>query len=453
VLIQREDAMTVAKITVESVKAVSIPVQGKREYLWDEEVKGFGLMVTDKGVRSYILQYRIGGRGAPTRRVTLGKHGSPWTPTTARKRALELLEQVRRKVDPFDAEREAVAVARAAKVQAKALSVIETRLAFDKIAKNYISKGTWVDGTRIRSWSTYERIIERDLKPSFGSTPLTRISSDDITELLIKLEDRGPSAARRAHIVLTNIFSFATRAEKRHFKPTQSPMLEVHSPDQSAVRDHHLSDAELRLVWKAAGDMGWPWCEIIRLLILTGQRLREVAHVPWTELNVPERSWIIGSLRAKNGDAHLVPITDSALAIWSALPSIKNDADLVFPSSVGTPLSAISKMKRKLDAKILALMKDEAKEAGSDPAKVKLEDWRLHDLRRTASVGMQRQGVPREVIDEVLNHRTGGRTGITGVYQVYRFKPEKADALARWDSLVKTILEGGSNVVQFRGVA
>lgn len=434
--------MPVGKITKETVDAVAVPAPGKREHLWDDTVKGFGLMVTDKGVRSYILQYRIGGRGSQTRRVTIGRHGSPWTPATARRRALDLLEQVRRKVDPFDAERAAVAAAQAEKVQAKAVAVIETKLAFDKIAKDYIAKGTYIDGKRIRSWVDYERIIERDLKPKFGTTPLTRISSDDITELLIELEDRAPSAARRAHVVLSNICAHAAKHHKRHFKATQSPMLDVHSPDQSAARDRHLTDAELRLVWKAAGGMEWPWCEIIRLLILTGQRLREVAHVPRPELNLPERAWIIASERSKNGDPHLVPITDSALAIWKGSPSIKNDANLVFPSTVGTALSAISKMKKKLDAKILALMKDEASEAGDDPDDVKFEDWRLHDLRRTASVGMQRLAVPREVIDEVLNHRTGGRTGITGIYQVYRFQKEKAEALASWDKLVASIVAG-----------
>ena len=99
--------MATGKITKRSVDAVPVPLpgSGRREYLWDEEVKGFGLMVTDKGHRSYIAQYRIGGRSGQTRRVTIGKHGSPWTPDSARKRALELLEQVRRRIDPFDAER------------------------------------------------------------------------------------------------------------------------------------------------------------------------------------------------------------------------------------------------------------------------------------------------------------------------------------------------------------
>jgi integrase len=342
---------------------------------------------------------------------------------------------------------------KARKIEEKDRSVVLTKLAFDTIAADYIKKGTWVNGKRIRSWANYERIIERDLKPRFGSTPLVHISSDDITELLQEIGDRANSAARRAYIVISNIFAYAAENHTRHFKAKDSPMPDVPSPAQASKRDRHLTDAELRLVWQASGGMGWPWCEIIRLLILTGGRLREVAHVPWGELNLAERTWLIPGARTKNGDPHLVPISDSALAIWEGLPVIKNDENLVFPSTVGTALSAISKTKRKLDAKILALMQKEAEEAGGEPTKVVVADWRLHDLRRTASVGMQRRGVPREVIDAALNHRTGAQTGITGVYQVYRYHAEKADAFAKWDALVNSIVTSNGSVVQLRGVA
>jgi hypothetical protein len=92
--------MVIGKITKRTVEAVEKPPEGKRAYLWDEVVKGFGLMVTDKGKGSYIVQYRIGGRGSPTRRVTIGTHGSPYTAEKATARPKELLDQVRRKVDP-----------------------------------------------------------------------------------------------------------------------------------------------------------------------------------------------------------------------------------------------------------------------------------------------------------------------------------------------------------------
>src|SRR5438045_419497 len=105
--------MPTGKITKEAVDGLPLPPTGKRGHLWDDTLKGFGVMVTSNGARSYIVQYRTGGRGTPTRRYTIGKHGSPWTPKTARDRALAVLEQVRRRIDPLDAERAARAEGRA----------------------------------------------------------------------------------------------------------------------------------------------------------------------------------------------------------------------------------------------------------------------------------------------------------------------------------------------------
>ena len=104
--------LAIGKITKRAVDAVEKPASG-RMFLWDDALKGFGLMVTHKGARSYILQYRIGGRGSPTKRATIGQHGNPWTAEQARDRAEELLSMVRRKIDPIEAGRERLAAERA----------------------------------------------------------------------------------------------------------------------------------------------------------------------------------------------------------------------------------------------------------------------------------------------------------------------------------------------------
>ena len=440
--------MATGKITKDTVDAVPVPPTGKRNHLWDETLKGFGLMVTHNGVRSYLIQYRIGGRGNPTRRVTIGKHGSPWTPKTARDRAADLLHQVRCKVDPFDAEKDLISAAKQRKADQAAQKIIETKLAFDKIGRDYIDKRA---KATIKTWKEYESIFDRDLKPALGSSPITTISPADIVDLLDKVGERGPTASLRAYNVLRAIFSFAAEKHKRYFKAANSPMLDISRPGTVVKRERHLSDYELRFVWQAAGGLGWPYCEIIRLLILTGQRLREVAHVPWPELDLTERTWIIPGSRTKNGEATLVPLNDGALKIYTETAKIKNKADLVFLSSSNTAITAFSKMKKRLDGMTLALMRKDAEEAGGDPIDITMQDWRLHDLRRTATVGMQKLGIQREVIEEVLNHKTGSRDGIVGVYQVYRFQAEKAAALAAWDQRVTAIVDGKpmpSNVIE-----
>lgn len=428
--------MATGKITKRAVDGVPVPPEGKRSHLWDDSLKGFGLMVTDKGARSYILQYRIGGRGNPTRRVTIGKHGSPWTPETARNRASELLEQVRRKVDPFDKEREKVEAAKAEKENKAAQEVVLGRLAFDTIADNFISGYA---KKNIKSWKEYEGVIARDLKPAFGSTPLPSIAAPDISDLLDQIGERGSTTALRTYNVLRAIDVYALEKEKRYYKAAQSPLNEVQRPRTVAKRDHHLSDDDLSQVWQAAGGMGWPFMPIIRLLILTGQRLREVAHMQWKELDLGAATWLIPGERTKNSQSTLVPLSPEALAIITDLPKIKNDHDLVFPSSSGTALTAFSKPKAKLDATILAQMQEAAQAAGGDVEDVQLKDWRFHDLRRTLAVGCQKLGVPVEVTEEILNHRSGTRDGIVGVYQVYRFQDEKAEALTAWGKRVKAL--------------
>jgi hypothetical protein len=97
--------MATGRITKRSVEAIPLPVAPKREFLWDDTLKGFGVMVTERGVRSYILQYRLGGRGHPTKRATIGQHGNPWTAEKAREHATDLLEAVRKGIDPVEAAR------------------------------------------------------------------------------------------------------------------------------------------------------------------------------------------------------------------------------------------------------------------------------------------------------------------------------------------------------------
>jgi hypothetical protein len=122
----------------------------------------------------------------------------------------------------------------------------------------------------------------------------------------------------------------------------------------------------------------------------------------------------------------------------------------VFPSSENTAPSGYSKAKRKLDAAMMALARKEAEKAGGNAAEVVIEPWRLHDLRRTCSTGMQRLGVRFEVNEAVLNHRSGSKAGVAGVYQRHEWKDEKRSALNAWAAHIGLILSGAeeTNVVQ-----
>lgn len=441
--------MATGRITKRAVDAIPPPPAGKRAYLWDDTLKGFGCMATDKGVKSYLVQYRIGGRGSPTRRVTIGRHGSPWTPDGARDRAAELLEQVRRKVDPFDTQREELSATRAAKeAQAKADAAL-AKLAFGMVADGYIAKAK----KTLRRASEQEQVINRDLRPVFGPTPLPSITADEITDHLGKVAERSTSAALKAYVALRAIYGFAHDKHRKLFPKSASPLAEVERPKAGGQRERHLNDRELRLLWEASRVVGWPFGPIYQLLILTGLRLREVAEGHWSEIDLEEHRWNIPGARMKNGKAHWVHLSAPAMAIIKDLPRVcKDDADFIFSTNGETAVSGFSRAKSRLDAAMGKIAAADAADAETQPDKT--VPFVVHDLRRTFARGCQRGGYPPEVVERLLGHITDTESGLKGVYQTYGFEAERVEATDKWAARVLRIVQGGSaRVVKLRGAA
>ena len=188
-----------------------------------------------------------------------------------------------------------------------------------------------------------------------------------------------------------------------------------------AKRERVLTDAELAAVWKATDGPG-PFNAIVRMLMLTGQRREEVTAMTWEEIASDLSTWTVPASRAKNGAAHIVPLSPQAQAILRAAPRVRG-TDLVFPGRNG-PFNGFSKAKEALDKAS------------------RVKDWRLHDLRRTMATGLQRLGVRLEVTEAVLNHVAGSRAGIVGVYQRHAWADEKRAALNAWGEHVAAIVEG-----------
>jgi integrase len=433
--------MATGKISKTTVEEISPPPVGKRELLWDDTLKGFGVMVTPNGARSYLVQYRIGGREAPTRRYTIGKHGSPWTAEKARREAQAVLEQVRRRIDPLDAARAVVADGNAAKALAEANKVVLDRLGFSTFAERFIDKYAKVE--QPKSWKETQGVIRRDLKPAFLDKPLPDITDADIVELLDELGDRSASAARKGYSALSGIFRYACDKERRHMPKAKSPMLGIYPPSKAGKRERTLTDAELRLVWLAAGGLGWPFGPIVRLLVLTGQRRDEVAGMAWAEVDRPGAMWLLPGERSKNGLPNLVHLSAPAMAIIDELPAIKSKAGLVFTTTGETAVSGFSKVKARLDASMLELMRGEAMDGGAtqeEADRLALNPWTLHDLRRTLATGCQRLKFATEITEAVINHVSGSRAGIVGVYQTYKYAEEKKVALDAWGRHVAAVV-------------
>jgi integrase len=235
-----------------------------------------------------------------------------------------------------------------------------------------------------------------------------------------------------------------------------NPFAELPIAKSIAKRERVLTDNEIAEIWRAAGEAAAPYGTIVRLLILTGQRRAEVAGMAWDEISNDLTTWTLSGERTKNGTVHTVPLSPAVYDLLRAtLPQGANgrptNGSLVLPGAVGTPFAGWSKAKRGLDKAIM-----DARGKGAARASTRtspLVPWSIHDLRRTVATGLQRLGVRLEVTEAVLNHISGSRGGIAGVYQRHDWATEKRAALNSWAAHLAATLSGKSEsekVVQLR---
>lgn len=198
-----------------------------------------------------------------------------------------------------------------------------------------------------------------------------------------------------------------------------------------AKRDRVLSDIEIGLIWRAAGMLGWPWRQFLRLLLVLGQRRDEVAGMRWAELASDRSLWTIPAERSKNSKAHIVRLPSEARTVLAEVPRL-DGCPFVFSTTGRTPISGFSVAARRLDAAIANLRAGEAKDAG-EPPPAPLPDWRWHDIRRTMVTWLAGAGFPPHVADKLLNHTTTtGLSDVARVYQRAEFLPERKAALEAW---------------------
>ena len=211
--------MPSGRITKSRVDGLSPPVG--EQFLWDTDVRGFGVKATASGAKSYLIQYRIGGRGAKVRRLTIGKHGSPWTPETARTEAKRLLLQVGQGIDVAEARRE-----KARRAQDLGFSSY-----VDRFVDNYLRE-RWE-----RSWKDAQWELKRYAVPLLRDKPLPDITRSDIKAVLETL--RGKVASRRKlYAILRRLFRWAVSEEDLE----RSPLEGMEAPPLPPSRDHVLAD-------------------------------------------------------------------------------------------------------------------------------------------------------------------------------------------------------------------
>lgn len=151
-----------------------------------------------------------------------------------------------------------------------------------------------------------------------------------------------------------------------------------------------------------------------------------MSSLSWNELDRNERNWTLPGDRAKNGEPNCIPLNALAISVLDSVAGSQNwpRKGKIFPTSTGGSFTGYHKGKERLDQLVAR--------DGGDP----IAPWRLHDLRRTLATGFQRLGVRFEVTEAVLNHVSGSRAGVAGIYQRHDWKAEKREAMDLWNDHV-----------------
>jgi len=415
-------ASELTPVAIERMK----PGASRRE-IPDGRIGGLYLIIQPSGAKSWAFRYRAAG---VPKKLTLGK----WPMVdlkTAREDATQAYLSSQRGGDPA-AERVATRVAsRAPKVSADRDLVEEV---VDAFIRRYAKPNQ-------KSWAETKRILDREVvnRPEgkgWRGRHLAEIGRADVHELLDGVVDRGsPVMANRVLAALRKMCAWSVDRGII----AASPCTGIKAPTAERSRDRVLSDDELRGLWTACDAIGWPFRDLVRLLLLTGQRRDEVGKMRWSELDLDGKTWTLPRERAKNGVAHVVPLSAPALAIITALPRI-GASDFVFTVTGRTAVSGFSNAKDRIDA-LLATSHGQPVPA-----------WVFHDLRRTAATGMARLGTALPAVERVLNHVSGTFGGIVGVYQKHGFADEKRHALTAWAAFVERLVstEAGANVVEMK---
>jgi integrase len=443
------------KLTERKIEALAVEHGSKDRLVFDEAQRGLAVRITASGGRTYLAQYTLHGQKW---RVPLGSC-SALSLADARDAAAAIMGDVAKGRNPAIERKAAVAAERA------------------KRARNRLTLRVLIDDWRrlhlVGRRPTYAAEAVRALHSAFADALDDAAEDLDRATVVGALDaprrrqprngkgtsDKPKGAAMVARTAAYGRAAFAWALKRGAV--TTNPFAHLPIAKGTAKRERVLSDAELGEIWRAAGEAPSPYGTIVRLLILTGQRRGEVAGMNWGELSQDLYSWTMPGERTKNGIVHVVPLSAPASdLVRASLSDTEDEAKrtiverratmaLAFPGATGTPFSGWSKAKAALD-KAIVDARGKAAASGAKPAP--LVPWSLHDLRRTVATGLQRLGVRLEVTEAVLNHISGSRGGIAGVYQRHDWAAEKRAVLDGWAAYVFAVVndqQAPTNVVAF----
>jgi integrase len=388
-----------------SVKAIHEPGEYR-----DEKQRGLILRCwkSSKGVqKAWCLRYRadqLNEKGERRQyRLSLGRF-----PETSLKDARERVMDELRAIDKGD---DPQADKRKRRRQTAPMTL-------ESAVHEYIEKKASKDH---KKWKEEQRLFENHLIPILGKMPLASIQKADLVNIV---EDLAASKAGAAREVLKHSKQLFAWCEHRGLL-SSNPISTVTPKAIGGIKytpgRRVLNDAELRIVWLAAGRLNDPFGSWVRMLILTGQRRSEVAQMRWRDLELGEMIWTIpveDGMTNKTAKEHSVPLSSTATEIIET--SIKVSRIYVFATVPESHIQGYSKAKQQLNGHITDILTEEGAST--------MTSWTFHDVRRSVATGLGDLGVAPSTIEAVQNRAKG----VADTYNKSQYLPEKRAALDAW---------------------
>jgi integrase len=380
---------------------------GERTDYFDTTVSGLALRVTERAHRSWCFHYRS-PRDGKRARATIGTYPAT-SLATARGRALEARAQVEAGNDPR------LFMAGQAAAEMTVGRLIDAYLADPEKAA-------------LRSKAEIERRLRRNVVPTIGAVKIAELRRRDVRNVTDAMLRRGVrTEATRVFEDVRGVIRWAVQNEYLDLNPLDG----MNKPAEAVPRDRTLTDEEIQVLWRglAKALARSIQCQrIVKLCLVTAQRVGEVAGMTRSELDLKAREWRLPATRTKNGHPHVVPLSSLAIDIIKEAIADAGESAAIFPCGERS-LSPVAVARTILRA--------------NDTARFGIAPWSAHDLRRTTLTEMARLGVAPIVLGHVANHRTTTHAGVTlAVYSQYSYGPEKRVALDLWAERLAAIVKG-----------
>ena len=389
------------KLTSAFITKSKPPVKkGARIEFYDTVVEGLILRVTSTGYKSYSLRYGDDGT-----RYTIGK-ADDISLSDARDFARDLRFKIRQGEDP-----------QAEKVKArrstKASTVSDLAEMYKKRHLPHLKESTLKD---------YTRRIDNFILPSLGKLPIEDVERYHVIELLEDIAEGdkpAPIQSNRVRAILSSMFNFGINRGVVDSNPVQH----IKPLGKENKRKRVYTEAEVKKLWETFEAIHEPFSSLFKMLLICGQRAGETRLMKWED--VTDNVWTIPAENTKAKRTQVLPLPELATKILDHRKTDLQASDYVFASTVN-PTEPINWLQ---------------KVAGQVRTESKIEDFRLHDLRRTVATYMAELKVDRTTLGKVLNHKgLAGDTQVTAVYDRHDYLEEKRNALNIWNNKLLEII-------------